>query len=281
MRVFATLVVMLGVLGLAACGGDEDEAGGTTAATTGAASEGAEGERGVIEVKGGEYAFVMPDEVEGGVVTFKTSNIGKEIHEYAFGRLAEGKTLEDVKQLLEQGQQDPPTWFTDAGGVPFLSPGEEINLTRELEPGTYVFLCFIPSPKGVPHVSLGMLEDLEVTGDSGRELPEPDAIISAKPGTYEIPELEAGRQTIELRNADKTEREFFIVALEEGKTLAVVDKWGEGGFKGTPPATFHGAMQTIKPGTSVFVELDLEAGVEYMIVDNAGQRPITATFTPA
>jgi hypothetical protein len=270
MRALATLVLVLGVLGLAACGGDDEETGGTTEAT-----------RGVIEVKGAEYAFVMPDQVEGGVVTFETSNIGKEIHEYAFGRLDQGKTIEDVKALLEKGPGEPPAWFTDLGGVPVLSPGEEITLTRDLEPGTYVFLCFIPSPKGVPHVNLGMIKELQVTGDSGRELPEPDAVIAATPATYEIPEIEAGRQTIELRNADKTEREFFILALEEGKTLADVDKWANGGFKGAAPATFHGAMQTIKPGTSVFVELDLEAGVEYTITDTAGRRPITKTFTPS
>jgi hypothetical protein len=282
MRAFAMLVLVLGVLGLAACGGDdEDEASGTMAATTTATGEEAEAGAGVIEVKGAEYAFLMPEEAEGGVVSFRTSNIGKEIHEYALGRLDEGKTLADVKKRLAQGEGEPPPWFKDVGGVPVLSQGEEITITRDLQPGTYVMLCFLPSPKGVPHVNLGMIKSFELVGDSGRELPEPDAVIAARNGTYEIPAVEAGRQTLELRNADTKAREFFLVTFKPGKTLQDIDAWGDGGFKGPAPGTFHGAMQTIPPGTSVYLDIDLKQGVEYTLVDTGGERPITATFTPS
>jgi uncharacterized cupredoxin-like copper-binding protein len=277
-RVLVSVVLLTVLLSLAACGGDDsDEAGGTTAATEAVAEEDA----GVIEVKGAEYAFVMPDQVEGGVVTFVTSNIGKELHEYAFGRIDEGKTLDDVKKVLAKPEGDPPAWFKDVAGVPVLSPGEEITVTRKLEPGTYVFLCFIPSPNGVPHYDLGMIKSLEIVGDSGRDLPEPDATIAAEKGGYDIPALEAGSQTLELKNADTKEREFFLVTLKPGKTLAEVNSWAEGGFKGPAPGTFLGAMQTIPPGTSVYVEIELDAGVEYTLVDMSGERPVTATFTPS
>ena len=235
-----------------------------------------------VDVRGDEYAFVMPDEGEAGVVRFDISNAGDELHEYALGRLDEGKTLADVKALLESGEEDPPEWFTDVGGVPLLSPGEKLGLTRELEAGTYVFLCFIPSPKGVPHAALGMLKSFELSGDSGADLPEPDAVIVADNGGYDIPDLSAGEQTIELRNADDTEREFFLIALEPGKKLADLERFfEEGEGKGEPPARFHGAMQTIPAGTSVFVDVDLQAGVEYTLNDNSGDQPVVATFTPA
>lgn len=277
-RALATVVVLTGLFGIAACGGeDADEAGGTTAATTAEA----EAESAAVEVKGAEYAFLMPEKTEGGVVSFRTSNVGKEIHEYALGRLDEGKTLEDVKKRLAQGEGEPPSWFEDVGGVPVLSQGEEITITRDLEPGTYVMLCFLPSPKGVPHVNLGMIKSFELVGDSGRELPEPDAVIAAKNGTYEIPAIEAGRQTLELRNADTREREFFLVSFKPGKTLQDIEAWGEGGFKGPAPGTFHGAMQTIPPGTSVYLDIELKPGVEYTLSDTSGERPITGTFTPS
>ena len=40
-------------------------------------------------------------------------------------------------------------------------------------------------------------------------------------------------------------------------------------------------MQTIPAGTSVFVDVDLQAGVEYTISDTSGDEPIVTTFTPA
>lgn len=233
-----------------------------------------------IEVQGNEYAFVMPDEAEGGVVRFNVSNTGKELHEYALGRLDEGKTLDDVKEALASEQEDPPEWFVDVGGVPLLSPGEELGLTRELQAGTYVFLCFIPSPQGVPHVELGMLKSFELTGDSGQTLPEPDAVIIANDAGYQVPELSAGEQTIELRNADNREREFFLIALKSGTEIEDLDRFFEAGAKGAPPAQFHGAMQTIPVGTSVFIDIDLEEGVEYTLNDASGDEPVVARFTP-
>jgi uncharacterized cupredoxin-like copper-binding protein len=270
------MVLLTGLLLLVACGGGEDEAGGTTTAATNA---GAEKDAGVIAVRGDEYAFVMPDEVEGSVVSFKTSNSGKELHEYALGRLDQGNTLEDVKKRLAQGEEPGP-WFHVVAGAPLLSPGEEITITRELEPGTYVFLCSIPSPKGVPHYDLGMLKSFEIVGDSGRELPQPDATITAEKGGYDIPALKAGPQTLELKNGDTTRRDFFLVRIEPGKTLKDIDAWGEGGFKGPAPGTFLGAMQFIPPGSSVFLGIDLEPGVPYTLWDTSGYRPIVATFTP-
>jgi hypothetical protein len=186
-RTRGLITVALVVMTAAGCGGGSDEAE-------------------PVKVQGDEYAFVMPAEAEAGVVSFQVSNAGDELHEYALGRLDAGKTVEDVKAFLASGGEDAPEWFTDVGGVPLLSPGEELTLTRKLPPATYVFLCFLPSPSGEPHVALGMLKSLELTGDSGSALPEPDAVIKADATGYDIPALKAGHQTIELRNADDRER---------------------------------------------------------------------------
>ena len=90
--------------------------------------------------------------------------------------------------------------------------------------------------------------------------------------------IAAGERTIELRNADYREREFFLVALEPGTDIDDLDQFFEQGEKGLPPAQFHGAMQPIPAGTSVFIDIDLEAGVEYTLNDNTGDQPVVATF---
>jgi hypothetical protein len=253
---------------------------GLAAAAMAAAGCGDDEESNVLDVRGVEYAFDMPSEGDGGVVTFNISNPGAELHEFALGRLAEGRDLADVRAYLKSDREGPPPWITDVGGVPLLSPGEEIGITRELEPGKYVYLCFIPTPQGVPHVKLGMVEDFDLEGDSGRDLPEPDAVVSATENGYEFGTIESGSQTIQLRNDDDREREFYLVALERGKDLRDVERFFEAGEPGEPPATFLGGMQTIPPGTSVYMDVELDAGVEYTLADASTGKEIVATFTP-
>ena len=85
-------------------------------------------------------------------------------------------------------------------------------------------------------------------------------------------------RTIELRNDADEGRGFLLVHFAPGKTFADVEAWGESGFKDPAPATFHGAIQTIPPGTSVFVTADLESGATYTVLDDeSGDK---AEFTP-
>ena len=84
------------------------------------------------------------------MVQLDISNAGEELHEYSLAKLDEGKTQEDIEAFLRTGRQEPPSWVEDVAGVPLLSPGERISITRELEPATYTLLCFISFTRGVP-----------------------------------------------------------------------------------------------------------------------------------
>jgi uncharacterized cupredoxin-like copper-binding protein len=239
--------------GLAAgCGGDDETARAKTNA---------------ISVKGAEYAFLLPDRVKGGVVTMRLSNRGRELHEYAIGRLKQGSTLADFKRELESGRE--PRSAEDVAGVPGLSPGREIAITRKLRPGRYFFLCAVPSPKGMPHYELGMLKEFDVVGNSGAELPKPDATVTAGDEAIAVPALQAGEQTLELKNAASTPREFELLELKPGTSLKDVAAFFD---RGRPdlkasPATFLGAIQTIAPGDSVFLEVSLKPGGRYVFQD--------------
>jgi uncharacterized cupredoxin-like copper-binding protein len=242
-----------------ACGGDDEGAKPTA-----------------VSVKGTEYAFALPDRVEGEIVKMRFSNIGRELHEWGLGRLAEGTKLSDVKNELARGGEDL-RGVEDVGGVPPMSPGQDITITRKLPEGRYVFICFLPSPRGVPHYELGMIKDFEVAGTSKTELPEPDATVTAREKALELPALKAGEQTLELKNSASKPREFNLLALEPGKDLKDVEAWGEGGFKGKAPATILGAMNSIPPGESVFLDVKLEAGKRYLLGDF--ENRITKEFT--
>lgn len=241
---------------------------------------GGKNEAGVVEVRGNEYAYAMPDRIEGGVVTMEFSNTGKEPHEYGLARLAPGAALEDVLAELtdDDGEAPGPELLTDAGGVPGLSPSKTVTVTRELPEGTYLLVCGLPAPDGRSHSQHGMLRSFEIARDSGNKLPKADAVIVAGEKRFEMPELKAGRQTIELRNSANEEREFQLIGLEPGKTFKDVERWAESGFQGPAPASFPGGMRSIPPGTSVFQDLELEAGRKYMLTDEHG---LEARFTVA
>jgi hypothetical protein len=219
-----------------------------------------------VNVTATEFAFDVPVEFQGGVVTMAFTNAGGLPHEFAFARIDEGKTEADVEAVTESGQE-PPDWMEDVAGVPGLSPGQSITVIRTLEPGTYAFLCFFPDAQGTSHASLGMHKVFTIAGDTGAALPEPDAIITATDAGLQVPAFGPGEQTLEFANGGTEPHELLLLAFVKGKGVDDVDRWFESGYQGEPPATFLGGMQTIPAGESVFLTIDLESGIEYTALD--------------
>jgi plastocyanin len=61
--------------------------------------------------------------------------------------------------LLGTSEEGPPLVSS-----PILSTGESVVLTvHDVEPGTYVYWCTVPSPDGRPHSAYGMVGTLTVT----------------------------------------------------------------------------------------------------------------------
>lgn len=219
----------------------------------------------VVRVVAGEHAYSMPAEIEGGVVSLEFVNEGAEHHEFAFGRLEDGADIEDVIEGLQEGEGGESS--EDMAGVPVLSPGATMTMVRELEPGTYFFLCAFPDPDFTPHVDKGMYTSFEVTGDAGAEPPEVDATIEVTDEGFELPELSAGEQVIEFRNSGTKDHEFLLASLvEAGAGTKDFERWIGKGQKGDAPLFFPGGLQTIPPGTSVIQILTLETG-DYLIED--------------
>lgn len=152
MKKFAVGVVLLAALG-AACGkavaNDQPVEQSAAAQTT-------------VQVTATEYAFDVPAEITGGEVEMRFTNNGSAPHEFVLFRIKDGKTEADVEAAL-QGQE-PPKWSEDLGQVAALSPGESTTVTRTLEPGNYVWLCFLPGEDDMPHALMGMYELFSVTG---------------------------------------------------------------------------------------------------------------------
>ncbi len=244
-----------------------------TATATLAGCGGGDAEQNVVEVRGDEYAYVMPASVEGGWTTFQLENTGEEPHEFALAKLAGDRTRADVLDVLSDPatkEQGPPEWVTIRAGIPTLQAGERASLTQRLEPGRYALICFLDGPSGKPHFVDGMLSVVEVGVDAGVEAPEADATLTLGSG-LQAPELEEGERTLELKNESAEPNAVFLLSYRPGKTDEDLLAWEEGGMKGPAPGRFHGGAIDVPPHSSVFYTYDFESGIDYALVDDVNE----------
>jgi uncharacterized cupredoxin-like copper-binding protein len=122
--------------------------------------------KGTIEL--GDFVFEPPADFNGNG-TYAVLNKGNEVHELALFKIADGKTLDDVKGfiLTPPGAPAPagPPPFTEVGGTVGLSSNQTAWLNLKLAPGQYAMFCFFPDPtKGdQPHALEGMIKAFTVT----------------------------------------------------------------------------------------------------------------------
>lgn len=102
-----------------------------------------------------DFSFVLPSEIKTGPQVWQVVNEGKQPHEMALIKLAEGKTVADVQAFMHTPEGAPP--FSSIGGFQALTSGESGWLTLDLEVGEYVALCAVPDEAGKPHTEHGML----------------------------------------------------------------------------------------------------------------------------
>lgn len=103
-----------------------------------------------------DFSFAMPAEVKAGQQVWKVVNEGKQVHEIAIIKLAEGKTMEDVANFMQSMAGEPP--FADAGGLQAIDPGDTGWINLNLQPGNYVAMCHVPDPAtGHAHMEMGMV----------------------------------------------------------------------------------------------------------------------------
>ena len=140
-RVFGVLAALLSValIGfVVGCGSDDDDSSSTTAASSTSTETGGGG--GATEVGMTEFKFDPSDlEVTAGD-TISLSNDGKIPHNFT---IVEGS--------------DPTGGGAELAASDDISPGDSGDLTVDVEPGKYSFLCTIPG-----HAEQGMTGSITV-----------------------------------------------------------------------------------------------------------------------
>lgn len=112
-----------------------------------------------------DYGFETEGDLQVGENEITFENAGAEPHHVIAQRIAEGKTIEDVRAFLRDEQGQPPLDQASLAETAVLEGGGSQVATLDLkEPGTYAMLCFISDRQGGPPHSIGegMLGEVEV-----------------------------------------------------------------------------------------------------------------------
>lgn len=239
----------------------------TSAEASGSGAAGA-GQDLAIEAK--DFSFSGPTSIAAGPTHIVVNNTGKEDHQAQLAKLADGATVQDLTTALQKG--DIPSALGKVqlvGGPNAITPGSTGATSANLEPGQYVFLCFVSGADGIPHVAKGMISQLEVTGTaSGGQVAAGDAQLGLQDFAFVgLPTLTAGAHTVTVTNKGPQPHEATLVKLNPGTTVQQVTQAFTSAetSSGPPPWTSAGGIAGIGPGLTVSMDVDLQPG-EYAFI---------------
>lgn len=265
------------MLGLVACGDDDDEAVSAYTVTA--------------VVDGENYRFEgLPAQLEGGTVTFTLDNTngGDAAHELQIIKVDEGTTFDQIKTGLLETESAPfPDFMGDVGGgIGTIGPGATASTTQELSEGTYTYFCAISDDEedAPSHYDIGMEGTFTVEGDGAQaDAPDASGTVTAKDYGFEFADLTAGTTTIEFKNEGDEFHHFLAVPLNPGATVedATAAFESEEEPEGPPPVDFEKAVSTavLGPGQAITTDVTFEAGTYVFvcfITDKAGGEPHVA-----
>ena len=225
MRKGIALLAAASLLGLAACGDDEEESGGESgqAQTLSVAIDSAGKLTGVKGLKGG-------------VVTLNFRNGSRLPWDLQLVRVDGNQTVAQVLRVTESEGGPLPSWLHGAGGVGGTEPGQDATATQVLPPGTYYAIAQAETEgEGGPEPVSARFE--VEGGESTGELPAQPATITATEYKFQATGLKPGVNRIRFDNAGKELHHVIAFQLVPGKTVADLKRLflSEGEPSGPPP----------------------------------------------
>jgi hypothetical protein len=221
----------------------------------------------VVTVTANDYAFEAPDTIPAGMTEIRLLNRGAEMHHAWMIRIEGGKTMSDLFAAFgPQGQL--PAWARDVGGPNTPGPNGHATAILRLTPGRYAMICVIPSPDGKPHVMKGMAKEVTVTpatSNTAKANLQISATMTLVDYRFRFSQpLQAGKQTIRVRNGAEQGHEVVFIRLAPGRKAAEMLAWMEK-MEGPPPGAPIGGTTPMARGEENLITLDLAPG-EYALL---------------
>jgi uncharacterized cupredoxin-like copper-binding protein len=257
MLVVAALGACAADQGTATTGNPPDESSSASSSSQSSSSSGEASAE--IKLTGVEFKYNgggSTTPVKAGKVKVTLTNGGIEPHQATIVRLNDGVDLAAFSAASDAASSF--RLVTTYGGPNAVAPGQVVSTTQVLDkPGTYLFVCFIPSADGVPHAAKGMVTPFAVTGSATDTVTAPTTITAAD-FDYKVPgSLTSG--TIALKNEGTQPHELVSYKLADGKTAADVLAYARTP-SGPPPFSAAGGIAALTPGSSASTDLTLTAG---------------------
>jgi hypothetical protein len=120
-----------------------------------------------------DYDFEITQPVPSGANIWQLENVGSEPHHMVVFQIPEGTTEEQVLEAFMAFFAPPaspeavaspaatalnPDDLVEIFGTVIFSPDRSMWTEIDLAPGTYASVCFLPTPDGVPHIMMGMIQ---------------------------------------------------------------------------------------------------------------------------
>jgi hypothetical protein len=220
-----------------------------------------------VTVTANDYSFSAPDTIPAGLTEIRLQNRGKEMHHVFLLRLDGGKTMSDLFGAM-QPDGPLPSWAREVGGPNTPGPGGESSAILRLAAGRYAMICVIPSSDGKPHVMKGMAKEVIVTPAASNTASANlriGATMTLLDYAFKLSQpLQAGRQTIRVRNDAAQGHEVVVVRLQPGKSPTDMLAWMEK-MEGPPPAAPIGGSTPMAHGEENLITIDFTPG-EYGLI---------------
>jgi hypothetical protein len=253
-----------------------------------------------LELRAVGMRFEGPSEIPSGWVTIHFENLSGMIHFALIDRLPTGVTVEQMQSevaapfqhgmdQLNAGDVEAageafaalPEWMGDVvylGGPGLLSAGKSASATVYLEPGHYMFECYIKT-NGIFHTynpqpgQLGMVHELIVTdAPGGAAEPDANVTLAISSAGFEVVdgEFRPGRNIVRAQFRDQQVYANFVghdahvFRIDEDTDVDAVARWMDWrdpvGFETPAPAIFVGGVNDMPAGATTYFSVDLEPG---------------------
>jgi hypothetical protein len=158
--------------------GDQQPVPVTAAETADSVTEAPVGD---VTITESDFAFTGFEQVAAGQQVLAVTNEGEQPHMFDFFQVPDGTTMDDVAAVLAApedatpapgGLQESDIRLVSGGQVILQSTGTTTWMDVDVQPGTYVLVCFVIDPAtGMPHAMEGMVDLFQVGGSGAAATP--------------------------------------------------------------------------------------------------------------